>query len=110
MRDRDHHHSESGHSVSKSLLICFARKEIVKMAAAVNAKQLVVKNHEELIQRFKCGLCNQNLRPPIRMCKDGHNFCDICKTGSECALCSVPIMEENRNMELENIAVVIYYQ
>ena len=70
--------------------------------------ELDVKNLKELIQGFKCGACNRNLRPPIRMCKDGHNFCDICKTGSKCAVCGAAIMEENRNVVLENVASVLF--
>ena len=107
MRDRDHH-SESRQSVSESVLLCLFRKQIVKMAD--NVEQTVAKIPKGLIKRFKCGACNQNLRPPIRMCKDGHNFCDICKTGSKCAICGVVIKEEHRNLELENMEAVCINQ
>ena len=59
-----------------------------------------------LLSVFECGACKKNLRPPIRMCKYGHNFCDICKKDSKCAVCRVTIKREVRNVGLENIAVV----
>ena len=60
----------------------------------------------KLVKQFRCQVCNKNLRPPIRMCKDGHNFCDVCKKESECVVCGVIIMQEHRNVELENMEAV----
>ena len=73
---------------------------------ADSAKQAVSKIPDGFIQRFRCAVCNKNLRPPIRMCKDGHNVCDICKKDSKCAVCGVAIIEQHRNVELENMAAV----
>ena len=77
------------------------------MAENVNQPIDKISQEKALLTVFECGACNKNLRPPIRMCKDGHNFCDICKTSSKlCAICGVAIKEEHRNVGLENGAVV----
>ena len=51
---------------------------------------------------LQCKACHKYLRPPIRICKNGHNVCDLCKTarGSSCPVCNDIIMDTT-NIELE---------
>ena len=72
---------------------------------------------EDLAERFKCGSCKNNLRPPIRMCKNSHNFCDFCRKGNsnKCPICNVVLDGDEtgyqhglRNRELEIMAKVVF--
>ena len=69
-------------------------------------KQPAEKILEELMMGFKCEACRKNLHPPVRMCKGGHNFCDVCKTGSNCPVCKVEIKEEVDNVQHADMAKV----
>ena len=63
---------------------------------------LVFKIIISLIHHTECNSRQSPLNP-----NQGHNFCDTCKTGSECAVCGVVIMEEHRNVEMENMEAVL---
>lgn len=57
-------------------------------------------------ERFKCRKCQKNIRPPIRMCSKGHNFCQICNAlplGSNCPVCHVKVCCEIQNTEMETM-------
>jgi len=57
---------------------------------------------EPLRTSLQCKACLKFLRPPIRMCKNGHNVCDLCKKArdSKCPVCPDNIMDIS-NAELE---------
>ena len=54
---------------------------------------------EAIRSSLQCRACHKFLRPPIWMCKNGHNVCDICKTAT-CPMCEDTIGDHN-NAELE---------
>jgi len=59
---------------------------------------------EPLRTTLQCKACHKFLRPPIRMCKNGHNVCDPCKTerDSKCPVCQ-EVIGDNSNAELESL-------
>ena len=57
---------------------------------------------ESVRTSLECKACHKFLRPPIRICKNGHNMCDLCKTAREstCPTCQETVMDIT-NIELE---------
>lgn len=59
---------------------------------------------ESLLSELKCPVCTEYMRPPITLCVNGHNICNICKPKvPHCPTCRQQFLN-TRNVSLENLA------
>jgi len=64
---------------------------------------------QSLLNRLVCPECLEYMRPPIRMCANGHKICDNCRQkGSKCQTCSSHFVSA-RNLALEDLARQVMY-
>ncbi|XP_069680246.1 uncharacterized protein [Periplaneta americana] len=60
-----------------------------------------------LMQELECPVCMEYMKPPITMCENGHNICNVCRPKlSNCPSCRKPFLEV-RNLALESLSRVI---
>ena len=58
---------------------------------------------------LECPVCIEHMRPPIRMCVNGHNICDICRPKLfDCPTCRKRFLS-TRNLALERLTQDVKY-
>ena len=64
---------------------------------------------QNLLNHLECPVCYELIRPPITMCVNGHNICNICKQQvSDCPKCKEEFVSA-RNLALEDLARQVMY-
>jgi E3 ubiquitin-protein ligase SIAH1 len=64
---------------------------------------------QNLLSELECPVCMEHMVPPIRMCVNGHNICDICRPKfHHCLNCRGQFLS-TRNVALEKLARVVKY-
>jgi len=62
-----------------------------------------------LLSQLECPDCMEYMRPPIILCANGHNICNICKPEvRHCAICRQQFLN-TRNVALEKVATEVKY-
>ncbi|KAJ3446048.1 hypothetical protein M0812_08583 [Anaeramoeba flamelloides] len=61
------------------------------------------------LSEIECPICLDTLKTPIKMCKNGHSFCQVCieialHTSKQCPICRIETTKNSlsRNLFLEN--------
>jgi len=63
-----------------------------------------------LLGHLKCPVCTDYMRPPIILCANGHNICNICKPQMyHCPTCRGQFLN-TRNVALEDLARQVVYR
>jgi len=63
----------------------------------------------ELLSVLECPVCMEYMRPPITLCVNGHNICDICRPKlDDCPTCRKQFLS-TRNVGLEKLAQMLKY-
>ena len=64
---------------------------------------------QSLLSVLECPVCMEYMRPPIRMCVNGHNICNICRPKLDvCPTCRKQFVS-TRNVGLEKLAQEVKY-
>jgi len=64
---------------------------------------------QSLLNQLECRVCMEYMRPPITMCVNGHNICNICKQKvPHCPTCRQQFLN-TRNVALEELATEVKY-
>ena len=64
---------------------------------------------EILLSQLECPVCMEYMRPPIMLCENGHNICNICKQEvPHCPTCRQQF-SNTRNVALEKVAIEVNY-
>jgi hypothetical protein len=64
---------------------------------------------EILLSELECPVCTEYMWPPITLCENGHNICDICRPKlDECPTCRKRFLN-TRNVVLEKLARRVKY-
>ena len=62
-----------------------------------------------LLSQLECPVCMEYMRPPITLCVNGHNICNICKQRVQnCPTCRQQLLN-TRNVALEKVATEMNY-
>ena len=62
-----------------------------------------------LLNHLECPVCMEYMRPPITLCANGHNFCNICMLKiPHCPTCRQQFLD-TRNVTLEKVATELKY-
>ena len=62
-----------------------------------------------LMNHLECPVCMEYMRPPITLCVNGHNICNICKQRlSHCPTCRQQLLD-TRNLVVEDLARQVKY-
>ena len=64
---------------------------------------------QSLLKQLECPVCMDYMRPPITLCANGHNICNICKPKVlHCPTCRQEFLG-TRNLALEQLAAEVKY-
>jgi len=64
---------------------------------------------QSLLMHLECPVCTEYMRPPIRLCANGHKICNIClQKVSYCPTCGEEFVN-TRNLALEHVAGQVMY-
>ncbi|PSN52219.1 hypothetical protein C0J52_12776 [Blattella germanica] len=60
---------------------------------------------EDLLYQIECPVCLEYMLPPICLCCNGHNICNVCKPNFEkCPTCRGRLLESTRNFTAETVS------
>jgi E3 ubiquitin-protein ligase SIAH1 len=84
------------------------RRPSAKVGAS-NMQSQFTSVEENLLRQLECPVCMEYMRPPITLCANGHNICNICKENvPHCPTCRGQFLNI-RNVALENVAIEAEY-
>jgi E3 ubiquitin-protein ligase SIAH1 len=64
---------------------------------------------QSLLSQMECPVCMEYMRPPIMLCENGHNICNICRPKvRDCPTCRQQFLN-TRNVALEKVAAEVIY-
>jgi len=64
---------------------------------------------QSLLSELECPVCMEYMRPPVRMCVNGHNICNICRPNlPHCPTCRKRFLS-TRNVAVEKLAREVKY-
>ena len=64
---------------------------------------------QSLLSVLECSVCMEYMRPPIRMCVNGHSICNICRPKlDDCPICRRQFLK-TRNVGLEKLVQEVKY-
>ena len=76
---------------------------------ASNMQSQFTSVQESLLSQLECPVCMEYMRPPITLCVNGHNICNICKQKlPHCPTCRQQFLN-TRNVALEKVATELTY-
>jgi E3 ubiquitin-protein ligase SIAH1 len=79
------------------------------LRVASNMQSQFTRLEQILLSQLECPVCMQYMRPPITLCENGHNICDICRPKlRHCPTCRQQILNA-RNVALEKVIREVNY-
>jgi hypothetical protein len=79
------------------------------LRSACNIQFQFTSLEEFLLSQLECPVCMEYIRPPIMLCENGHNICNICKQKvPHCPTCRQQSLN-TRNVALEKLAREVKY-
>ena len=84
-----------------------AFRKTVRVAS--NMQSHLTSVEQSLLNQLECRVCMEYMRPPITLCVNGHNICNICKQKvPHCPICRQQFLN-TRNVALEEMATEVKY-